>query len=62
MEYVFCDEIAAFHGKEWMGKFDRMFGIGTAPAIGDNSRAAVFYEDYLRFANKIDYGTPTFWD
>jgi hypothetical protein len=60
--YVFTEDIRQFHGDDFFEKWNKAFGIGTAPMIGDGSRSAVFYEDYVRFARLVVEGTPTYWD
>jgi len=68
--YVLAVDIIELHGREWHNKFKELFSGDTGIVVPANHpshkrRAAqlgIFYDDYERFANVIDFGVPTFWD
>ncbi len=60
IEYVIFTDIVKFHGVDWFRKWNKDFGMGqTCPVIEDGKTepfGACYYSDYLKSANKIDYG------
>ncbi len=70
VEFVFKSDIEELHGKEWSDKFAKAFGINTQIMIPPNypgnstgeNLAGIFYDDYERFADVVDYNKPTYFD
>jgi hypothetical protein len=62
--YVTGSDIEDFHGKEWAGKFHKAFGIGTCSIVMEKGaqRIGIYYHDYIRFADVVDYNRPTYFD
>lgn len=58
--YVLLSDLISVHGKEWTDKFKVFIYGSTTPFI--NNTPAIFYYDYERFADKIDFETITYWD
>lgn len=59
--YTTRADVERFHGVEWANKLFKAMGIGTCPVI-DGEPGAVFHHDYLRFADVVDSGKPTYFD
>lgn len=63
--YVTGDDIKKFHSKEWVKKYTKAAGYGnTGIIVTENGKQVfgIYWSDYQRFANVVDYGTPTYWD
>lgn len=63
-KYVLVQDMIKLHGDEWVGKWNRFFGVGTCPFVKYKGKfePGIFFHDYVRFANAVDFGTHTYWD
>lgn len=71
LKYVLFDDIKKFHDKNWVKKYIKASGPANTCAIipaNDKSHGlkedqiGIYYHDYLRFADVVDYNIPTYWD
>ena len=71
VEYVTHEDIRKFHSKEWVKKFWKVAGPGNTmmsipandPSHGKKKPVtAIYYWDYERFADVVDFKKPTYWD
>lgn len=71
IEYVLGQDIKKFHGSEWCKKYNKASGYAnTCMCVPANDpshnksreQIAIYYWDYIRFANVVDYNKPTYFD
>lgn len=71
IEYILGSDIRKFHGKMWTERWSKLFGVGNTGLVipaGDPSHKkktnqfGIYYHDYIRFANLLDYNIPTYFD
>ena len=70
IEYVLGEDIQNFHGKIWTKKYDKAAGVNTCMIVPANDpshekpeeQIAIYYWDYTRFADLVDFNKPTYWD
>lgn len=59
--YVEMEKVEKFHGKKWFKKFSIGAGANTCPVI-PNKGVCMYFHDYERFADLVDFNKPTYWD
>lgn len=63
--YITFDDIKSFYPAKWVIKFNKAFGNGnTCPIVEENGQSipAIYYWDYERFADLVDFGKKTYFD
>lgn len=68
--YVLGKDIRKLHGKKWSEKFSKLYYGSTGMVISANDSShgekkdqfGIYEWDYSRFADQIDFGTPTYFD
>lgn len=53
--------IVEHHGQAWASRWLAVAGANTC-IIMASGEAGIYEDDYLRFANVVDYGTATYFD
>jgi hypothetical protein len=71
IEYVLWKDIVKFHCKKWSNKYNKAAGpANTCIVVPANDpshwlpteQIGIYYHDYKRFADVVDYNNPTYWD
>lgn len=71
VKYVLGEDIKKFHGNKWFKEYVKVSGTGnTGIIIPENDKShnkakeqyGIYYNDYSRFADVIDYNKSTYFD
>jgi hypothetical protein len=71
IHYVLGSDIVKFHGKKWAKKYTDVAGPGNTGIIVPANHPShkkrkyqfgIYMWDYERFADVVDFGTPTYFD
>ncbi len=62
IKYVLFKDIVEYYGKEWAEKWNKSFGPGNTGLVTKNGEFGIYWEDFCRFHNLINFGKKTYWD
>ena len=71
ISYVLYQDILKLHGKKWTEKYKKIAGPGNTCMIVPandlshnlpSDQIGIYFWDYMRFADSLDFNKSTYWD
>ena len=60
--YVLFKDIVKGYGKKWANKWNKAFGPGNTGLLTKKGEFGIYWHDFVRFHDLIEYNKETYWD
>ena len=60
--YILFKDIIKGYGKKWALKWHIAFGPANTCLLTKNNKVGIYWEDFVRFHDLVNYNKSTYWD